>query len=222
MDLINDGWEHPLNCCMSFSRIWQGKSKTYEMVTEWARISFSGKQPSEEWQEEVGSSWQIISNFTNLFVLGKKRKIDLCSHLFKLYKKEPWWLNSFSSLPAQKNPYSIFLHISIPHSNFTTFFFQAIPPCHLCLFPFPQSPHPSPAMYLAELAAAWPKSPSTGTTLEGVGPLDELSPHPVRVFVCLRVFLFACVHAAACGWPHARIRAGLKHIIRALVSTVWI
>lgn len=66
----------------------------------------------------------------------------------------------------------------------------------------------SPAC-LAVLAAVWPKSPATGTTLEGAESSISRLPPPRCVCLCARLcfFLFALVYVNACGRPHACMRA---------------
>lgn len=88
-------------------------------------------------------------------------------------------------------------------------------PSPLSLFPSPHFLHLFPSMRLAELAAVWPKSPATGTTLEGAGPSTNRPPVRVCVFAC--VLVCACVRW--CVQLATRLHTCFTHA--RLASSAW-
>lgn len=110
-------------------------------------------------------------------------------------------IQSFFSYPfssSLKYPSHYHLLLSVPSSLSISPFF------HLPTFPIF-----FPAMCLPELAAVWPKSPSTGTTPEGAGPSMS---NPL-VCVCVLACVFVCQCVCRCVRLAARLHTcRLMHV----------
>lgn len=137
---------------------------------------------------------QIISYFIASFILGTTNKIPLRS-LWSM--KESGWLSRCLLLIS---PLSVFCILSHFSSSLKKMYFS---PVNLSLFPYPHPPRLFAAVCLAELAAVWPKSPATGTTLEGAGPSVRRPLMCVCVLAC--VFVCPCVRRCVRFSTHSHL-----------------